>query len=65
MCSAMRQPLTFLSFEMKRKVLVLEGHFVSTCWKPRSLSTTSLISSTLVSREEDAMFLSYLKIAIE
>lgn len=46
MCSAMRHPPTFLSLEMKRKVLVLEGHLVSTCWKPRSLSTTSLISST-------------------
>lgn len=46
MCSAMRQPPTFLSLEMKRKVLVWEGHLVSTCWKPRSLSTTSLISST-------------------
>lgn len=46
MCSAIRHPPTFLSLEMKRKVLVLEGHLVSTCWKPRSLSTTSLISST-------------------
>lgn len=46
MCSAMRHPATFLSMVMKRKVLVWEGHFVSTCWKPRSLSTISLISST-------------------
>lgn len=50
MCSAIRQPPTFLSLEIKRNVLVLEGHFVSTCWKPRSLSTTSLISSTWVHR---------------
>lgn len=52
MCSAMRHPLTFLSLEMKRKVLVLEGHLVSTCWKPRSLSTTSLISSTWRNRQK-------------
>lgn len=46
MCSAMRHPATFLSLEIKRKVLVFEGHLVSTCWKPRSLSTISRISST-------------------
>lgn len=46
MCSAIRHPPTFLSLEMKRKVLVWEGHLDSTCWKPRSLSTISLISST-------------------
>lgn len=60
MCSAIRQPLTFLSFEMKRKVLVLEGHFVSTCWKPRSLSTTSLISSTFGEQSKDGVFMSRL-----
>lgn len=45
-CSAIKQPTTFLSLEIKRSVLVLEQHISGACWKPKSLSTISLISST-------------------